>query len=397
MSVTEKFLRYVAVETTAGEEKSDAVSNPKILDLSELLLQELQAFHPSEISFNRYGILDAKFDGEGEKARVAFLAHMDTSPQASGKDVRVTRTVYEGKPIPLGNGLVLDAKEFPSLDHEVGHRILHTDGRTLLGGDDKAGIAIVLEAFEELRKEGAKTRPLEILFTTDEEIGADAGHISLENVDSTYGYTVDGGDARAVSVETFTAVGMKAEAKGKSIHPGYAKDRLVSAANLLIRFQNDLPEALRPEETEGREPFYHLCTIEGSEDHAKADYILRSFDENEMKSLVGLAKLTAHRINDHVGYEAITLQFRDEYHNMKEALEGHPEILKEMEEAYRLLSLPMVYYPVRGGTTGSQLSFRGLPCPNLGTGDYNCHGRFEYVDEDEMEAMVGVVKALMKA
>ena len=398
MTVTERFLHYVSFETTALEEKEDGPSNPKILKLSSEMMRELQELHPSEISVNRFGIVDAKFPGVGDKPMVAFLAHLDTSNQASGKDVKPQIIQnYQGQDIKLNDELTLSPKEFPDLKVSIGHTLITTSGDTLLGGDDKAGVAIIMTALNELKEKKEAHRPLEIIFTTDEEIGADAEHVSMDLVKAKYGYTVDGGDDRAISIETFTAYAMEASVKGKSIHPGSAKDKMVNASNVLIRFQNALPEYLRPEDTTGKEPFYHLCSIQGSEDSAKAEYIIRSFDENEMQELIKLAKLTARRINDSLGYEALTLNITEQYHNMKVVLDKYPEIQKEIEAVYHKFDMPFLYFPVRGGTTGSQLSFKGLPTPNLGTGDYNCHGRYEYVDVNQMEDMTKVVEDLMKA
>lgn len=397
MNVTERFLNYVAIESTAYEPKDDSCSNDKILDMTRLLLKELQKLSPEEISVNRYGIIDCKFKGVGDKPRLVLCSHMDTSSQASDKDVKVKIETYEGKPLVLNGNMTLDEKEFPSLKRAMHHHIIHTDGTTLLGGDDKAGIAIIMTALTKMLEENIDHRPLEIIFTTDEEIGVDAEHVSMELVTSPYGYTIDGGAFDYLSIETFTAYAMQVSVKGKSIHPGAAKDKMVNASNVLIRFQNALPEFLRPEDTEGKEPFFHLCTIQGSEEACKADYIIRSFDETEILSLIELAKLTARRINDSLGYDAISLDIHNQYHNMKVELDKHPEIQKEIEGVYNKLGYPFHYEAVRGGTTGSQLSFMGLPCPNLGTGDYNCHGPYEYVDEEEMQMMVKIVTELMKA
>lgn len=397
MTVTERFLNYVAIESTAGEEKEDRCSDDKMLNLAELLLLELQALKPTEISINQFGVIDAKFPGKGDKDPIAFLSHMDTSPQASDKDVKVTIEKYEGKDLVLHPGMVLSEKEFPSLKNALGHSVIHTDGTTLLGGDDKAGIAIIMTALVEILESNIDHRSIEVIFTTDEEIGADARHVSMEVVSSTYGYTVDGGDYRYLSIESFTARSMKVNVTGKSIHPGSAKDKMVNASTVLMHFHEALPEFLRPEETDGKQPFYHLCNMKGSEEKSEGDYILRSFDERQMEEMVSMAKLTAQRINDHLGYEAIQLTFKTDYHNMKEVLDQYPQIQKEIEDVYKLLGMPYQYEAIRGGTTGSQLSFMGLPCPNIGTGDYNCHGPYEYVDEDEMKQMVLVVKELMKA
>jgi tripeptide aminopeptidase len=394
MSVLDRFLNYVSFETTALEEQATSCSNKKMLNLTEQLLKELQEFNPDEISVNRYGVIDAKFYGESSKDMLALLAHMDTSNQASGKDVKPTIVVYDGKDIKLNDSMSLTEEEFPTLKHSVGHKIIHTDGSTLLGGDDKAGIAIIMTALEDILKD-KKHRSLEIIFTTDEEIGADARHVSMQNVEAKYGYTIDGGDSSFIEIESFSAYGMKVEVTGKSIHPGAAKDKMVNAANVLIHFQNALPEFLRPEDTTDKEPFFHLCDISGCEDNASATYIIRSFKDEQVMEMIKLAKLTAKRLNEKIGYEAIKLEFIEQYHNMKTILDKYPQIQKEMEDTYKELNIDYKYEPIRGGTTGSQLSFMGLPCPNLGTGDYNCHGRYEYVDLDEMELMVKVVKKLM--
>ena len=394
MTVLDRFLKYVSYETTAGEEKKESCSNEKMLLLADALMEELFKLHPDEIGINRFGVIDAKFYGDESKKKVAFLAHMDTSPQASGKDVKARVVCYEGKDIPLSEGRVLSQKEFPHLQNALGHDIIVTDGTTLLGGDDKAGIAIIMTALTDVLKE-KNHRPLEIIFTTDEEIGADAEHVSMEVVDSQYGYTVDGGDYKLIAIESFTAYAMNVHVSGRSIHPGSAKDKLVNASEVLMRFHESLPHVLRPEETCDKEPFYHLCSLSGTEDKAFGEYIVRSFDEEEMKSLLALARLTAKRINEKLGYESIVLEIREQYHNMKNVLDKYPEIGKEMEDTYRKLGIDYAYEAIRGGTTGSQLSFKGLPCPNLGTGDYNCHGQYEYVDLYEMERMVEVVRELM--
>lgn len=396
MTVLDRFLHYVSFETTATEERDDACSNPLILNLTNALLKELEALHPDEISVNRFGVIDAKFNGDTSKPTIALLAHMDTSNACNGKDVKPRIVDFDGSDVELQKGMTLSMKEFPALKESIGHKIIVTDGNTLLGGDDKAGIAIIMTALNEILKGDVNHRPLEIIFTTDEEIGADAKHVSMENVTAKYGYTIDGGDYRYVSIESFTAYGMDVSVKGKSIHPGSAYNKMVNASNVLIRFHESLPKYLRPEHTKEKEPFYHLCSITGSEDSAKGEYIIRSFDETEMKSMIELAKLTAKRINEEVGYDALELNIYEQYHNMKMVLDNYPDIQKEFFEVYKKLDIPCLYEAVRGGTTGSQLSFMGLPTPNLGTGDYNMHGRYEYVDLFQMEKMVQVVLELMK-
>lgn len=398
MTLLARFLKYVSFETTALEEKEDRASNDLIYKLSEEMMNELKELNPDELSMNKFGTVYARFEGESSKPSIALLAHMDTSNQASGKDVRPQIIKdYDGKDIRLNEELTLSLSQFPTLSQAIGHTLITTSGDTLLGGDDKAGIAIIMTALNEILSGKKNHRTLEIIFTTDEEIGADAHHVSMELVRSKYGYTIDGGDYRYIAIESFTAYGMDVTVKGQSIHPGSAKDKLVNASEVLMNFHNALPIYLRPEETSEKEPFYHLCQVKGNEDSAEGNYIIRSFDEEEMKKMIELASFTAKRMNEKLGYEALSLHIYEQYHNMKVVMDKFPEIQKEMEGVYEKLAMEYHYEAIRGGTTGSQLSFMGLPCPNLGTGDYNMHGRYEYVDFDEMKAMVEVVKELMKA
>lgn len=398
MTLLQRFLKYVSYETTALEEREDKASNDLIYKLSEEMMKELDALHPDELSMNKFGTVYARFDGDKTKAPVAFLAHMDTSSQASGKDVKPQIIEnYDGKDIRLNEELTLSKEQFPTLLQAIGHTVICTSGDTLLGGDDKAGIAIIMTALSEILAKKENHRTLEIIFTTDEEIGADAHHVSMELLHSKYGYTVDGGDFRYIAIESFTAYAMEVSVKGKSIHPGSAKDKMINASNVLMAFHEALPRYLRPEETSEKEPFYHLCSIQGTEDSAKGEYIIRSFDEDEMKKMIELASFSAKRMNEKLGYDAISLTIHEQYHNMKTVMDKYPEIQEEMESVYRKLNMEYRYEAIRGGTTGSQLSFMGLPCPNLGTGDYNMHGRYEYVDFDEMKSMVKVVEELMKA
>ncbi len=396
MTSVERFISYAKIETTAGNGSDKEVSNNKILDLTDLLLNQLQQLKPDKISVNNFGIINAKFYGNDKKDMIAFLAHMDTSPQASGKNVKPQLIKkYDGKDIKLNENLTLSVKEFPHLKNAVGHDILTTDGNTLLGADDKAGITIIMESLINVLKD-KHHRSLEIIFTTDEEIGLDAHHVSLNDIESKYGYTIDGGDYKDLECESFNAYSMQVKVIGKSIHPGSAKDKLVNASTVLTNFHNSLPLYLRPEETEKKQPFYHLCQINGTEEKATAEYIIRSFDTYEIEKMIELAKFTAKRMNEHLNYEAISLDIRSQYKNMKVILDKNPDILKEVESIYKKHKIDYTYSPIRGGTTGSQLSFMNLPCPNLGTGGYNYHGRYEYLDLFEMDKMIEIVTDLMK-
>lgn len=397
MGFVEKFTKYVKYETTSTEPKENCCSNSIMLNLSFELFNELQKFHPYEISINKFGVIDAKFDGSDKKDPICLLAHVDTSNQVSGKDVNpIIEKKYNGKDIKLKNKKVLSVDVFPTLKKSIGHTIIHTDGTTLLGSDDKTGIAIILQAFEEIKKENKEHRKLEIIFTTDEEIGVDAEHISREIVTAKYGYTIDGGDYEYASIETFSAYGVKVEVEGKSIHPGEAKGKMVNASNVFISFHNLLPEKARPENSWKKEPFYHLLSMSGKEEELTASYIIRSFDEKEMKEMIDLMKENANKINKKLNYQAIKLTFNRQYKNMISVLNKYPKIQKEIEDAYKQVGMKVKYEAIRGGTTGSRLSFMGIPCPNLGTGGYNFHGVYEYLDVDQALKMIEIVKKIIE-
>ena len=395
MGFIEKFKSYVKYETTSTEPKENCCSNAIMLDLAYHLFSELQKLKPYEISINKFGVVDAKLAGSDKKEPICLLAHIDTSNQVSGKNVKPIVEKYLGKTIKLKNNKVLSEKDFPYLKKSKNHTIVHSDGTTLLGSDDKSGIAIILQAIEEIKKEKKEHREIEIIFTTDEEIGVDAEHISREIVNAKYGYTLDGGDIDYASIETFSAYGVKVEVEGKSIHPGEAKDKMVNASNVFIAFHNLLPEKLRPENTWKKEPFYHLLGMKGHEEHLEASYIVRSFNEQEIKDMIELMKENAKRVNSKLGYNALNLVIKRQYKNMKAVLDKHPQIQREIEEAYKKCGRRVKYEAVRGGTTGSRLSYMGIPCPNLGTGGYNFHGVYEYLDIDQALEMIKILKTII--
>lgn len=395
MSVLDKFLKYVKIDTKAGEERENQCSDDRILNLSRVMLDELRKLNPDELEMNKFGTVYAYFKGDENKKSVAFLAHMDTAPVESDTDVKPQIVRYIGQDVKLNEDMYLKEKDFPTLKNALNHDIVTTDGTTLLGGDDKAGIAIIMQSLEDTLLNNSAHRPIEVIFTTDEEIGADAKHVSMDKVKSKYGYTVDGGDYRYLAIESFSAYKMDVTVKGRNIHPGSAKNVMFNAADIVMQFHNALPKYLKAEYTTGRDSFYHLCSISGDEEEARSSYIIRSFDEEEIRYMIKLAKFTARNKNERLGYECIKLDIQEQYHNMKIVLDKYPFIQKEMEDVYKELGLSYEYEAIRGGTTGSQLSFMGLPCPNLGTGDYNMHGKYEYVDIYEMEEMVKVVTSLM--
>ena len=335
MALKDRFIRYAKVETTAGKGKEFDVSNDKILNLSSILLDELQELKPDSISVNRCGIIDAKFYCDKQKDMVAFLAHLDTSNQASGKDVnpRVIEN-YNGEDIVLNDDVKIEVKDFPYLKNAISHTLVVTDGKTLLGADDKAGVAIIMEALIDVLK-SKDHRPIEIIFTTDEEIGLDASHICMNEVKAKYGYTVDGGDYHDVEIESFNAASIDVNIIGKSIHPGSAKDKMVNAAQVLMDLHFSLPQFLRPEHTSKKEPFYHLTCMKGEVEKASCNYIVRSFSTAQLEEMISLFNLSVKRQTEVLGYEAIKCVVSYQYKNMKTVLDEHKEIPKEVEEVYK--------------------------------------------------------------
>lgn len=395
MSVLEKFLKYVKFPTTSESEKEDRASSEGQYVLAEELRKELSDLGLSDISISPYGIVRGILKGDlGET--MSFLAHMDTSPSAKGEGVKA-RVIdnYDGKDIELSPGILLKPSVFPTLKNQVGHTLIVTDGTTLLGGDDKAGIAIIMQAIEDIIKNKIPHHTIEVMFTTDEEIGIGSHHIDVDGMISKYGYTVDGGSSKYINNANFNAVSLEVTVKGRSVHPGSAKNKMINAIKYAMDFDRSLPQYERPEYTEKKEGFFHLNEINGNEEETHLSYIIRDFSPELLEHRRYIVRKSAEEINRFLGYEAVSYEMNDSYYNMEQILDKNPEVIGRIVKAYETLGLPYEYEAIRGATDGSQLSYRGLPCPNLGTGDYNCHGRFEYVDLNEMNDMVRIVKTIM--
>lgn len=395
MTLVERFLKYVSFPTTSGEDREGKCSTDGQYVLAEELKKELSELGLTDISSNEYGIVYSTLKGEGNLT-IALLAHMDTSPSASGKNIK-PRIIenYDGTDIELSQNIYLKPQEFETLKDKKGHKLIVTDGKTLLGGDDKAGIAIIMTVLDELIKENKKHVNIEVIFTTDEEIGTGVHHVEMDKINAAYGYTVDGGSSKYINKSNFNAINMEVTIKGRSVHPGSAKNKMINANTYAMIYDHSLPQFERPEYTEKREGFFHLCEMKGSEEEVHLSYILRDFSKSDLDHRCYIAKKTAEEINHSLEYEAVEVTLIPCYNNMEDILEKNPQVIKRITDAYKSLNLDYEFEDIRGGTDGAQLSFRGLPCPNLGTGDYNCHGRFEYVDVDEMETMVKVLKQML--
>lgn len=397
MGFKERFLNYVKYETTSDEEYENRPSNSNEYELAKLLKLELEELGVKNIFINEFATVYGYFPGDESLDSIYLIAHLDTSNQASGKNVKARSVIYDGKPIELSKGIFLSESDFDSLKDKIGHELIVTDGTTLLGGDDKAGIAIIMCLLEYLHKNpDVKHCPIEVIFNSDEEIGIGASHITTSLIKSKYGYTVDGGALKYINVENFNAASMDVKIKGRSIHPGDAKDKMINSINVAHEFHSSLPNYLRPEHTDGRVGFYHLCNISGNEEFTEMNYIVREHSRSKLEHMLSIAKQSAQRINDSYNQELIVLDIKNQYNNMKELIDANKSITERIEKAYHNLGIYFEYEPIRGGTDGAQLTFLGFSTPNLPTGDYNCHGRFEYVDVNEANKVVEILLEMVK-
>ncbi len=398
MDIIERFKKYVKFDTTSCDtiRPGKASTDRQYAFGREILVPELKELGADELEVNNYGVVRAVFKAAKEETlpRVALFVHMDTSPAAKGSDIDPRVIRYEGGDIDFGHGVVLHAEDYPQLKKSIGHQLIIPDGTTLLGGDDKAGMSAVMDFLSNLPGHRCQHRTLEIHFTTDEETGEDAKHVSMDKVKAKFGITVDGEDLEEINIETFNALAMDVEIKGFNIHPGNSKNRMINACQLAIEFDRSLPVFQRPEFTEGREGFVHLCNITASEEQAHMTYIVRDHDLAKAQFLAEIAEHSAKILNEKYGEGRVTVKVTDTYHNMIEKIRECPEAIKLITDAFDALHIPHEFVAVRGGTTGSQLSFMGLPTPNIGDGDFNPHGRMEYVDADQM-AMTSKVLAKM--
>ena len=398
MDIVKRFLNYVSFETTSKEvESTDRATSEGQYKLAEHLAEEIKGLGGQDVSINKFGTVHGYFPGDIKKEPICLIAHMDTSPAASGRDIK-PRIIdkYDGKDIALSDKVTMKVKDFPFLSRNVGHELIVTDGTTLLGADDKAGIAIIMDVADHFVTNKLSHAPIEVCFSTDEEVGLGADHIDLADIKAKFGYTVDGSDIEFLSIENFNAASMSLDINGRSIHPGSAKDKMINALNVGIDFHSALPRFQRPEETEGREGFYHLLSMSGNEEKAKMEYIVREHDINKLHAMLDYARLDAKRINDKYKAEIIDLHIVETYRNMKSELDKHPEAINRIIDIYKKNNMPYQFAPIRGGTDGASLTFKGFPCPNLGTGGYNYHGRFEYEDVTQMKKMSSLLAQLFE-
>lgn len=401
MKVEERLLKYVSYWTTSDEECRQIPSSDREFELGKVLEQELKELGLEKVVLTDhcyvYGLLPATPGYENRKA-VGFISHMDTAPDFSGKDVKPQIIPnYDGKDVLLkGNNTLLKVSDFPTLKALAGRTLITTDGTTLLGADDKAGVSEIMTAVEQIVKEGIPHGDFWIGFTPDEEVGCGADLFDLDYFKADFAYTVDGDYEGEVAYENFNAASASFEIRGVNVHPGEAKDIMINAVLVGCELASMLPEQETPAHTEGREGFYHLMNMSGDIASARLDYIIRDHDKASFENRLATLQKITDALNEKYGVGTVTLKTQESYLNMLEVIEQHPEVVDIAKKAIKNVGLEPLSRPVRGGTDGARLSFMGLPCPNLGTGGYGFHGPFEHVTVEGMETAVSVIKEIVK-
>ena len=401
MKVQERLLNYVSCHTTSEDDQENIPSTSRQFTLAHMLEKELTDMHLSQVTVDEhcyvYGLLPATQGYESKKA-IGFISHMDTAPDASGENVKPQVIPdYDGKDVLLkGTGDLLKVSDFPELKDFKGRTLITTDGTTLLGADDKAGIAEILTAVEEIIREDIPHGDIWIGFTPDEEVGRGADLFNLDYFKADYAYTVDGDYEGEIAYENFNAAAASFKIKGVNVHPGSAKDIMVNAAAVACEIQSLLPEAETPEHTEGREGFFSLMHMSGEIAHAELSYIIRDHDRKRFEERKALLTSIADQMNKKYHADTVSLTVTDSYYNMLEVMKDHMYVIEIANEAIKTVGIPLVSTPVRGGTDGARLSYMGLPCPNLGTGGYGVHGPYEHITVEGMEHAVKIIKEIVK-
>ena len=402
--VTDKFLRYVAVETTSDENGTTHPSSLKELDLSRMLVAEMKAMGIADASLDENGYVMGTIPANIRRKVpvLGFIAHVDTAPDASGKDIKpqIIKN-YDGSDIPLKGvpGLALRVADFPEMLDYKGQTLITTDGTTLLGADDKAGVAEIMTAAEYLLTHPeVKHGTIKIGFTPDEEIGCGVDFFDVKKFGADYAYTMDGGALGELEYENFNAAGCKVKVHGVNVHPGYGYHKMINSMRIANHFAMMLPRWETPEHTQGYEGFYHLIAMNGSVEETTLQYIIRDHDRARFESRKREIEHLARKINQEYGEGTVEVEIRDQYYNMREKVEPVMHIVTLVEEAMKEVGVTPHVQPIRGGTDGARLSFEGLPCPNIFAGGVNFHSRFEYLPIPSMEkAMEVILQIVQKA
>ena len=395
MDITERFLNYTKFDTQSAEVSDSVPSTAKQLVFAEYLKEELENEGFSDVELDEKGYIYAtlKSNTKQEVPTIGFISHYDTSPDCSGADIKpqIIRN-YDGTDILLSEGIISSPTRFPELLQHVGEDLIVTDGHTLLGADDKAGIAEIVQAMCYLRDhKDIKHGDIRIAFNPDEEIGMGAHHFDVEKFGCDWAYTMDGGDVGELEFENFNAASAKIYIKGVSVHPGYAKGKMVNANALATEFAAMLPKDETPETTEGYQGFFHLLGIQSNIEEARMNYIIRDHDRERFEDRKRQMEQCAERMNERYGEGTVVCTVKDQYYNMKEKIDDQMHVIDLVVHAMQACGVAPKVKPIRGGTDGAQLSFRGLPCPNIFAGGINFHGPYEFVSIQSMEKAMQVI------
>lgn len=396
-SVSERFLRYVSFDTQSDEFSEICPSTPKQKLLGEQLVQEMLQMGISDAYMDDNGYVYGTVPGDSSFPVVGLIAHMDTSPDTSGADVKPKTVLYNGGDILLNEQqeIYLRESDYECLKDDIGKHLIVTDGTTLLGADDKAGIAEIMTCAELLLHSDRKHATLKLAFTPDEEIGRGADFFNVAGFGADYAYTVDGGKLGELEYENFNAAGAKVTVRGLNIHPGAAKNKMINSQNVAMEFHQMLPREQRPEHTEGYEGFFHLIGMTGNVEESVLRYIIRDHDLQKFCEKKKTIEENCLSLNRKYGEGTVVLELQDSYYNMREKIEPCMYIVERAEKAMKKVGIKPITVPIRGGTDGARLSFMGLPCPNLCTGGKNFHGKFEYIAVEDMEVITTMLFELL--
>lgn len=403
MKASERLLKYAVIYTGSDEDHAEQTpSTPEQMTLAQMLAQDMRDIGLTDVSVDAhayvYGFLPATA-GREQCPPIGFIAHIDIVNEFGTSEIhpQIVKE-YDGGEIALGtSGRTLDTVQFPDLKQAIGKTVITTDGTTVLGADDKAGVAEILTMCERLVQDNLPHGKICVCFTPDEEIGHGAALLDLEKFGASYAYTVDGSAPNEVEWETFYAAAADWSIAGVSVHPGDAKDKMVNAALVAMEINGMLPPDEIPAKTQGREGFFHLCDMSGDVSAAKLSYIIRDHDAEKFSQRKQTMREIERKINETYGAGTAALTLREQYRNMAEILQHHPDVVEQAKRAIRAVGLTPVSNPVRGGTDGAQLSFRGLPCPNLGTGAYALHGPYEHAIAEQMDVMTEILLHIAQA
>lgn len=400
MKAYERLLKYARIWTTSDEESTTSPTTSRQFDLAKQLVEEMKEIGIEDAYMDEFGYVYGHIPatpGYEDRTAIGFIAHMDTAPDYSGENVNPQIIEnYDGNDVSLGtSGKVLSVAEFPSLKTLAGRTLITTDGTTLLGADDKAGIAEIMTVAEELIKENIPHGKVSISFTTDEEVGSGAKHMNLEVFGASFAYTVDGGPEGEIQFENFNAASADFYVHGVNVHPGEAKGIMKNSQKIAMEIQGMLPVDEAPEYTEGYEGFFHLMEMTGTVEETKMSYLIRDFDSESYENRKELLRNITETINKKYGEGTVELKLKDSYRNMREKIEPCMELIEYAKKACEMAEVKADIAPIRGGTDGARLSFVGLPCPNLGTGGYGFHGAFEHITAEGMDKAAAIIKNII--